>query len=98
MSKVYNPTPEREDVPTQGHDGVTGKHGAPRRELVLVGSEDEADFKELMAVLASPSEDGDEDDDASQCQAVDLKTYLYGFDDGEDSTDARSHPEREEGA
>lgn len=82
MSKVYNPTPEREDVPTQGHDAPQ-QRPAPRREVALVGSEEEADFKELMGVLASPSEDGDEDDDASQCQAVDLKTYLSGFDDGE---------------
>jgi hypothetical protein len=96
MTKVYNPTPEREDVPTQGHDAQ--QRPAPKRELALVGSEDEADFKELMAILAGPSEDGDEDDDASQCQAVDLKTYLTGFDDGEDSPDLGGHPERQGGA
>jgi hypothetical protein len=80
MTKVYNPTPERDDLPTQGHDGTPQR--APKRELALIGSEDEADYKELMAILASGSEDGDEDDDASQCQAVDLKTYLTSFDAG----------------
>jgi hypothetical protein len=83
MTNVYNPTPERTDVPTEGHDPGHGeapvKRAAPRRELALTQSEDEADYRELMVVLASPSDDGDEDDDASQCVAVDLKTYLSGF-------------------
>lgn len=82
MRTVYNPTPEREDVPTGGHEAPTTRN-PPRRELALVGSEDEADYNELMAVLAGSSEDGDEDDDASQCAAVSLATYLSGFDDGE---------------
>ncbi len=96
MPTVYNPTPEREDVPTQGHEAPTTR-SQPRRELALTQSEDQADYNELMAILGSPSEDGDEDDDASQCQAVDLKTYLTGFDDGEDGADVGGHPKRQGG-
>jgi hypothetical protein len=97
MSKVYDPTPLPEDVPTQGHEQVPAIRSTPRRELAVIGSEDEADFNELMAVLASPSEDGDEEDDASRCAAVDLKTYLAGFDDGEDGTATTGHPARRGG-
>ena len=81
MTTVYNPQPSgRDDTPT----AATETPPAPRsREMAVIGDEDAADYRELLAALSSASED-DETDDASVCAAVDLATYL-SFDDGEEA-------------
>lgn len=83
MPNVYNPHPnsnEREDVATTGDASPPEKIGP--RELAVSNDENAADYKALLAALASSDAD-DPEDDATQCQAVDVDTYM-AF-DGEDA-------------
>lgn len=81
---IYNPQPaERTDTPTAGETPQPAVSSQPDRTMAVVADEDAADYRELMRILALPSED-DPDDDVSHCEALSIDAYLSNFDDGEE--------------
>ena len=80
---VYNPQPgDRDDTPTPAKPPGTQPKPEPRgpREVMLQRDDEAESYRELLAVLATPSDD-DETDDTSVCAAVDLDSYINDFDD-----------------